>query len=91
MKYRVFKRTNDDWYGAFMLAGGRKLVEVVFSQSRPNPPINGSWIVYATGNDDYGIIKFFDSESEAWLMFTTILGWEFVDHEQLKELGFTYD
>jgi hypothetical protein len=91
MRYRVFKRTNDDWYGTFILDGKCKLVEVVFSQTGPNPPINGEWIVYATGNDDYSIKKIFDSESEAWLAFTTILGWEFVDQQELLDIGFIYD
>lgn len=90
MSYRVFKRTNDDWYGAFILDGECKLVELVFSPTLWES-VNGEWIVYATGNDDYAIKKIFDSESKAWLAFTTILGWDFVDQQELLNIGFIYD
>lgn len=91
--HHVYKKTHDQWCGSYELGNsGELLVLVGFSQTGPNPPIDGEWIVYVAGNDDYSMHKLFDNE---WAARTThlsiLLDWEYVDQEPLEALGFIYD
>ena len=69
--------------------GGRtKLVEVSFSQTDPNPPFKGEWLVCAWGGDDCGMEKIFIDEKEAWCCFLQVIGLENVTMAALTDLGF---
>ncbi len=87
----VFKKTNDDWYGNFVLDNHAKtrLVEVSFTQTGPDPKNgNGEWRVCVWGNDDCGMERDFEDESEALNCFYQVIGWDTVDFMPLKYFQF---
>lgn len=89
MRTEVFKRTDEDWYPCYKLDSGREsLVEVIFTQTGPNPPLVGQWRVCVWGNDDHGMERDFDDETLAWSVFLQVIGWPVVRHQPLRDLGF---
>lgn len=85
----VFKRTSDEWYPSFLeYRNGESLVRVSFTQTGPNPPIDGEWRVCAWGADDCGLEKDFTDEQEAWVCFLEVIGYEDVTMDSLAKLGF---
>ena len=94
MKVSVFKRTTDDWHPSYQLSGWnkgvehQKLVDVIFTQTGPNPPVDGKWRVCVWGGDDCGLERDFSTESEAWACFLEVIGLEDVTMEALIERGF---
>lgn len=93
MNISVFKPTKDDWYGNYLLKcpsdiDGLGLVNVMFTQTGPNPPLSGLWRVCVWGNDDCGMEKDFEDEVEALNVFYRVIGWNFVNKTELKLEGF---
>ena len=92
MKIQVFKRTEDDWYGCYEIADDARvkdLVEVMFTQTGPNPNEGlGKWRVCVWGNDDCGMERDFDIEGDALHLFYHIISWTYVNKDQLKNAGF---
>ena len=93
MNISVYKPTQDDWYGNYLLKrpsdiDGLGLVQVMFTQTGPLPPFNGKWRVCDWGNDDCGMEKDFEHESEALNTFYRVIGWDFVNKEILRQEGF---
>lgn len=87
MRVEVFKRTQDEWYGNYKIVGDERvsdLVEVAFLNLMPG------WRVCVWGNDDCGLERDFDSdsESEAWNIFLQVIGMDFVNMQALRGLGF---
>lgn len=90
MQAQVFKRTQDDWYGNYKIAVDQRvsdLVEVTFMNLLPGPTPTG-WCVCVWGNDDYGLERDFESETEAWNIFLQVIGMEFVNQQALRDMGF---
>jgi len=91
----VFKPTQDDWCGSFELVGwldgvqNQMLVEVCFhgniSPPDSRPPV---WRTSVWGNDDCGMEVDCATEAEAFNLFLQVIGWKFVNRDQLKALGF---
>ena len=94
MKVSVFKRTTDDWHPSYQLSGWnkgiehQKLVEVMFTQTGPNPPVDGHWRVCAWGVDDFGLENDFVVERNAWDCFVEVIGLENVTMDALLDRGF---
>lgn len=93
MKIEVFKPTQDDWHGNYLLKRpseiqGLGLVSVVFTQTGPKPPFKGLWRVCVWGNDDCGMEKDFEDQVEALNVFYRVIEWKFVNKEILKQEGF---
>ena len=78
MHVDVFKLTDDDWYPPFWLSEGRHLVMVAFDNLD-----TGEYRVSAWGQDDMGLERDFDNESQAWNVFQQIIGLEKVNQHQL--------
>lgn len=85
----VFKRTTDDWYPSYTLHGREgSLVEISFIQLQ-GAPEERNWRVCCWGGDDMGLERDYPSESEAWSVFVQVIGWEYVNQNQLVcEFGF---
>ncbi len=84
----VYKITNDEWYPSFKLDDGIMLVRVSFLEL---PTFNNEiklWRVCAWGNDDCGVEKDFESETEAWVCFLEIIGLQAVNSDALFSRGF---
>lgn len=79
MRIDVFKRTQDNWCPNY----SDNLVEVSLL-----PLGEGGWRVCAWGADDFGLEKDFTSATAAMITFMEVIGWEFVDMQKLRELGF---
>lgn len=86
---RAFKVTADDWCPSYKLSGyhrGHKnplLVEVSHHELT-----NGEYRVAVWGGDDMGMEFDTKSGNKARKLLLTILSWEVVSKEKLKELGF---
>ena len=93
MEVSVFKQTIDDWYGNYKIVGDKRvsdLVEVIFTQTGPNPKLHqGEYRVCVWGNDDCGMEKDFEDDEElAWNCFLQVIGMVSVTKNSLKILGF---
>ena len=92
MKINVFKQTNDEWYGNYKIEDDCRvygLVEVKFTQTGPDPKYGlGEWRVCVWGNDDFGMERDFIDEDEALNIFYQVIGWDYVNVDPLKTLGF---
>lgn len=92
MIVEVFKRTDDNWYGSYKIDEDSRvnmLVEVIFTQTGPDPKNgNGEWRVCVWGNDDYGMEIDFTDETTAWNIYLQVIGWEVVNIDSLKSIGF---
>lgn len=82
----VFKKTHDNWHGSYHLneyykgIKSQKIVEVIFcGQISDN-----LWRVCVWGCDDYSLERDFDIEDKAWQCFITIIRYEFVDIDILR-------
>ena len=85
----VYKLTQDCWYPEFTCEDG-KLVMVSFLKTGPKDLENYEWRVCAWGNDDCGLEKDFpeNQEASAWTCFLEVIGMEFVNMQNLIDLGF---
>lgn len=91
MRINVYKETDDDWYGNYRVEGDDRvsnLVCVSFTQTGPNPPINGDWRVCVWGNDDFGMERDFEDEATALNIFYQVVGWPKVNQILLRDMGF---
>jgi hypothetical protein len=92
MRTDVFKYTSDDWYPSYILTNSHNkikgLVKVSFTQTGPNPPIEGEWRVCVWGEDDCGMEQDFVNETIAWCCFLEVIGLEDVTMASLNSLGF---
>lgn len=92
MRVEVFKRTQDEWYGNYKIVGDRRvsdLVEVSFLQLMPTVvPSAFNWRVCVWGNDDCGMERDFENETEAWTVFLQVIGQQYVNRNGLISLGF---
>lgn len=85
----VFKLTDDDWHGSYIIKGWHngvenpKLVTVTFTWLT-----DGNWRVCVWGNDDFGLERDYANENEAWEMFQLLLEQEKVNTGWLKSNGF---
>jgi hypothetical protein len=90
LEVKVFKPTNDDWYGSYKINGwhegvkDRMLVEVIFCGNIGD----GVWRTCVWGNDDCGMEFDCSTEAECWTMFLQVIGMESVDMVALRNLGF---
>ena len=90
MKIEVYKPTQDDWNGNFVIQwqGDVKLVRVATMPLRAwkrQPPL---WRVCVWGNDDFGMEVDFKTPEEAFQMFNKIIAFEFINKTELFALGF---
>lgn len=89
MKIEVFKPTQDDFYSNYSVGCKYELVKVIFTQTGPNPKIgNGMYRVCVWGNDDFGLEIHFTEETTALNMFHQVIGWKYVNIQQLRDTGF---
>ena len=91
MRVDVFKRTQDDWYGNYRIVGDQRvsdLVETSFMKLEPMNTGGPLWRVCVWGNDDCGVEKDFESETEAWNTFLQVIGLPFVNRSLLTAMGF---
>lgn len=86
---QVYKHTHDDFYPTIKFGSeedidGGGLVFVGCNELE-----DGGFIVYACGNDDYGLEKVFsaDQENHALCLFMEIIGMGTVEVDKLYELG----
>lgn len=92
MKVEVFKRTTDNWYPSYNLNNDydnkSMLVEVSFIELSFEDDIY--WRVCVWGGDDCGMEMDYPKhkESECWNMFLQVIGLDYVNMNNLKELGF---
>lgn len=92
-KAEVLKETNDDWYGSYVLHGwyhGRRnpsFVRVAFCGNISPPGARPVFRVCAWGNDDMGMEFDHDSEAVSWNMFLQVIGRDFVNQQDLRDLG----
>ena len=89
-RVEVFKLTEDEWYPSYNCEAG-KLVCVTFTKTGPQiENYNYDWRVCVWGWDDCGMEKDFpkDQEHAAWCCFLEVIGMEFVNMKDLKDLGF---
>ena len=90
MRVEVFKRTQDDWYGNYKIAGDQRvsdLVEVSFMNLLPDQSTT-NWRVCVWGNDDFGLERDFENETVAWNIFLQVIGMKLVNQQALRDLGF---
>jgi hypothetical protein len=76
----IFKPTTDDWYGNYEVDTCKLKYLGKLS--------DGKFRVAVWGNDDFGIEKDFDTESEAIDMFDKLAKYEVINHQDLYDLGF---
>ena len=92
MKVEVFKKTQDDWYGNYKIVGDCRvsdLVEVSFMSLGPSVlPGQKNWRVCVWGNDDCGMERDFEDETEAWNIFLQVIGHQYVNRVSLINLNF---
>ena len=80
-RVEVLKNTNDDWHPNFE-NNTCKLIYI-------GKLSDGKFRVAVWGNDDFGIDKDFEIESEAIEMFHKLEKYETINHKDLYELEFT--
>lgn len=91
MKVEVYKKTTDDWCPSLASQyADLNFVRVAFLKLETYDKYHAEqWRVCCWGEDDFGMERDYDSESEAWTTFLQILGWEDVTVKRLMdELGF---
>ena len=89
MTYRidVFKTTQDDWCGSYQM-DNQMLVQVSFCGNISPPGDSPTWRVCVWGNDDMGMEFDCDNETQAHTLFLQVIGLEFVNFKELRNLGF---
>lgn len=94
MRIEVLKPTQDNWYGSYELSDGyngvknQMFVEVIFNGNISPPGRAPTWRTCVWGSDDFGMEFDCDNEAEAFNKFLQVIGWKFVNREDLKKLGF---
>lgn len=91
MKVDVYKPTQDDWYGSFMVDNGYQkemAVLVSFLGNISAPGEEPTWRTCVWGTDDIGMEFDADTETKAWVKFLEVIGWEYVNGKDLKNIGF---
>ena len=77
----IYKKTNDEWYGNYNTDEVRLIYVGRLS--------DGKFRVACWGNDDFGIDKDFVNESDAISVFELLKSRDFINHQDLYDLGFT--
>ena len=91
-KITVYKETQSNWYPNYTLKGYNKmLVQINFGKllTLSNSDNGFNYRVSIWGEDDYGLEKDFINRREAYECFTHIISMEYVNIQDLKNLGFT--
>lgn len=76
----IMKKTKDDWYPSFPNS------RVRLSILRTDDP--SGYLVAAEGDDDFGLAKSFETLKSAKDMYNKIKTMEFVNKQDLHDLGF---
>jgi hypothetical protein len=93
-RIRVFKFTDDDWYGnhklteAYPIYNNRTRLVTVSLLTLVSNPNQTYTRVCVWGNDDYGLEKDFDNRPEAEAMFMLVISQDAVNQKWLKSKGF---
>ena len=83
---RVLKKTQDEWYPSYQ---SKDLGQLVRVSCQPLGPHEGdNWRVCAWGADNFGMERDFTDEKEALTVFIKVIKQEYVNHSNLKTLGF---
>ena len=98
MKAAVLKPTQDNFHGNYKLQGwyngveNQSFVEVKFlgNITAYDPKRPAVWRTCVWGNDDLGMEYDCGSEAEARAVFYKLIELEYVNIEDLKNLGFVY-
>jgi hypothetical protein len=86
--FEFLKQTEDNWCGSYKM-DGELFVKVKFGWTGPNPKIGqGQYRVGVWGNDDFGMIKDFNTESDCVNMLMEVIQLPLVNIELLETLGF---
>ena len=96
MRVEVFKPTKDNWCDSYKIAGycngiqNQMLVAVTFHGNimAYDPKQAPVWRTSVWGNDDGGMEYDCATEAECWNIFLQVIGWDSVDKDALRELGF---
>lgn len=87
VKRIMLKDTNDNWYDNYN--GNQVLIKLVDLQHRFLT--DKTCRIWCEGTDDFVLSKDFCNYEEAVNLFEQISQWEFVNHKDLHELGFSPD
>lgn len=92
-KQSCVKYTQDEWYGNEVLrrredGKSTRIVTVSFFELRRTKKEPQLWRVCVWGNDDFGLEIDLEDRGQAMVLYRTILRWEFVNKQPLKDLGF---
>jgi len=94
MRVEVLKPTNDNWCGSYIVKDwpnptGPGTVEQMFVSVVFNGMISdGTWRTCVWGTDDCGLEYDCDTETECWNKFKQVLAMDYVDMEELTNIGF---
>jgi len=83
----VLKATRDDWYPSHKCEDGKTYVEVSFGYDE----LDCVYYVSVGYYDDHGLSKHSHLEGEAWCWFLELIGKDYVDVEETRDMGFTDD
>lgn len=83
----VLKATKDEWYGN-LYVGEQAYCYVGFAYDEYEYK---TYYVWASGGDDFGLVKHFESETEGWNCFLQLIGKEYLSTEDCRELGLVGD
>ena len=87
MYINVFKSTDDDWFNNFECKTGQQLVQVELSS---NDDVENPWVIIVSGTNKTHMVRWFDNETACLTMFMQIIGWDFVNQEQLEQNLFEF-
>ena len=85
----VFKEVNEDWYGNYSIANDQRYLGKYVS-IRISKLFGGQFRVCIWGNDDLGMDRDFEEESDAIATFQKIMLVEDLTKQYLKDNGFGY-
>jgi hypothetical protein len=94
MRIEVLKPTNDDWCGSHIVqdwpsSTGPGTVEQMFVSVVFNGMVgDGTWRTCVWGTDDCGMEYDCDNQLECWNKFVQVIGMDYVDMEELTNIGF---
>ncbi len=84
----VLKATRDDWYPSLEAGNtGTKFVELQFGYDE----LDRIYYIVVGYFDNFGLSKHFESEAEGWCCFLELIGKDYVDVEETREMGFSDD
>jgi hypothetical protein len=77
----IYKKTTDNWYPNYNIDE----VKLIYNGKLRD----GKFRVSCWGNDDFGIDKDFEDETESIKVFEQLKAKEIINHQDLYNLGFT--